>query len=869
MKKKSLIFLVLSLTTFLFLSLAACYREVLAPPAELSVNPSTQVLTWSVVYESTGGYEIEINGVIHRLVPAIEVNNVFVSFRSYSLAALPPGEHIIRVRALTADRNFFRDSEWSEPYTWTKPEDSGLRYRRINANTEYEVYGIGNAPNDVIIGEYLNGRPITSIANSAFSGSQRLRSVKIGRNVTRIGASAFISCSNLEEVIIGENVRYIGERAFQWCRSLTSIYIPQNVRYIGDNAFRFCSGLTSIKIPDTVLSIGDGIFSEAANLREIIIGNGVRRIGDETFFNNSNLTSVIIGSNVASIGFRAFFNTTSLEELVLPYGLIDIDDEAFSNSINLSYIEIPNSVTRIGTNVFFNTQIWDSQLGVVYAGSSEIGYWVVGYRNTYDENENRVLTTNISLRNNTLGISDRAFAGHTALAAISLGNSLTNIGLFAFARNTALSNIIIPSSVERVGQFAFYDSGIWNNSAAILVLAHNWVVGTRADASFTPIDLNNIVGIGDGAFWGFGWLGAGGPVQTGISFSVVNIDSLRHIGANAFRGSLLSNDNLILPEGITKIRESAFRGVNIDSISIPNTVTKIGNLAFYESWLRSVSIPENITEIGNFAFSNNTRLTEVVIESTALTIGEGAFRHCINLTDIVLPEGTTSIGRHAFRGCFSLENIVIPQSVTYIGAHAFQDCINLTSIIIPKNVVDIGDFAFYGCVELSNVVIKYGVATIGNYAFFGCISLSNLIIPSSVVSIGNYAFKNCTNLKSITIPDSVISIGIHAFFGNEYLTIYREALGSFADWDVAWNSSNRPVIWGVTLSLEGYVVSFIRNVLSIFNANSENGILPPYRKGHSFVGWSIQSDSSQLDFTAEDVYQASFGTRLYAIWTIN
>jgi hypothetical protein len=58
--------------------------------------------------------------------------------------------------------------------------------------------------------------------------------------------------------IEGLPVTSIGNEAFSYCYRLTSITIPDSVTSIGNSAFSKCSSLTSITIPDSVTSIGGG-----------------------------------------------------------------------------------------------------------------------------------------------------------------------------------------------------------------------------------------------------------------------------------------------------------------------------------------------------------------------------------------------------------------------------------------------------------------------------------------------------------------------------------------------------------------------------------------------------------------------------------
>ena len=65
-----------------------------------------------------------------------------------------------------------------------------------------------------------------------------------GKMVTSIGWSAFSGCSGLTSISIPEGVTDIEDGAFSECSDLTSINIPKGVTSIGGFAFALCDNLT-------------------------------------------------------------------------------------------------------------------------------------------------------------------------------------------------------------------------------------------------------------------------------------------------------------------------------------------------------------------------------------------------------------------------------------------------------------------------------------------------------------------------------------------------------------------------------------------------------------------------------------------------
>ena len=329
-----------------------------------------------------------------------------------------------------------------------------------------------SAKGAITIPSEIDGKPVTSIGDSAFEDCTGLTSITISNSVTSIGYKAFYDCTGLTSITIPNSVTSIGDLAFEDCTGLTSINvasdnnyyssnngvlfnkkktalirypegksqtsytIPNSVTRIGYGAFRGCTGLTSITIPNSVTSIASWAFDGCTGLTSINVASGNNYYSDNNgvLFNKKKTelirypegksqTSYTIPDSVTSIGNWAFDGCTGITSITIPNSVTSIGAHAFDGCTGLTSITIPNSVTSIGYMAF---------------------YGCTGL-------------TSIAIPNSVTSIGNWAFFECTGLTSITIPNSVTSIGDGAFNSCTGLTSITIPDSVTSIGDKAFRD----------------------------------------------------------------------------------------------------------------------------------------------------------------------------------------------------------------------------------------------------------------------------------------------------------------------------------------------------------------------------------------------------------------------------
>lgn len=333
---------------------------------------------------------------------------------------------------------------------------------------------------------------------------------------------------------------------------------------------------------------------------------------------------------------------------------------------------------------------------------------------------------------------------------------------------------------------------------------------------------------------------------------------------------------IILPDGITRVGDSAFYGCYQAKVNkLPDALTSIGAYAFYNVpyWQdEDLRLPNNLTSVGTHAFTYCSGIKNLWLPASLTSIGEGAFSIIYDLENFYVDEanpvykaeGNAIIEKATNTLVVGNMNTVIPDYIETIGNYAFS-YVNKEAIAIPSSVTRIGQFAFNGS-YISRIDIPSSVTTIDYYAFYHCRNLFSVTIGSGVTSIGTNVFYNSNNIIDVICyadPEALTwtsnSYDSKAFMPDKTTTMHVRASDlekwqeKFGFLNVTFVGDLGSTIFPITdetivisSSLEGQDLSdnIINNVYYNLDASTGNGYMDGYIYITKTTDMSLISDGT-------------------------
>lgn len=259
---------------------------------------------------------------------------------------------VIFAAILAAGNVFYATAAESGVKTETINLQEG-KYTYIVKDGAAAITGYTGTEESVVIPDYLNSFPVTSIEREAFYKNNYVTDIEIPYGVTSICSGAFYGCGNLKCVLLPDTLTNIGYNVFYACSSLNEIKIPKGVEIIEPWTFGECVNLSSISLPESVSQIGyeafdnTSFFNDRKNWE-----NGMLYLNNHLIAADDNIKEAVLKTDTKSISNAVFAECKNLTEIKIPAGAESIGISAFDGCEMLSKAYIPDSVTFIGDNAF-------------------------------------------------------------------------------------------------------------------------------------------------------------------------------------------------------------------------------------------------------------------------------------------------------------------------------------------------------------------------------------------------------------------------------------------------------------------------------------------------------------------------------------
>lgn len=622
---------------------------------------------------------------------------------------------------------------------------------------------------------------ITSLTD-IFKGKETLSSIDIPSKCTTIEANSFADCKNLNSITLSDSLTHIGDYAFKNCESFTSFTIPESVRDLGEGIFAGCKNIEKIsgnfvryngraivsgnkliyvlpkddsntegrihkisEIDTDITILGKSCFHGCEKLRRVDIPSTITDIGDNAFEDCTNLCEIhFSGTTPPTLGNKVFEGVRPDFKIFVPEAYIEAYYDKWKDSDYISNI-LPKpddkSIIYYGSKLASSTEHNDIFNNVPYYKISTITDKIVPSNYFTEQN----LITTVIIGDGFTKISENAFKNCKNLNYIYLSDSISELNNQCFYGCEELTRIHIPSSVKK----------------------------------YTPVT-KPVVNISPTTYVGSVTLGGSSIVDPTIVYikSPLGNDifcgcsKLKEFGTY-YKGRVSDDNRCYIDNNTLMFFAQGDMSVGEKSYEIPNDITSINRSAFRGSQITNITLSKSTETIGDYAFEGCSQLKSIYNWDNVKTISQCAFKDCSSLGEISLPSYLTSIDQNAFEGCSKMYiNTDIPNSVVSIGSGAFEDCTNFKYVnalgedetLNLGSITHINTYMFYNCESLTKININDNITTIDSNAFTNCLNLTSvsISITSQLKNINENAFKGCRNLTELRLPD-LTYIGTSAF----------------------------------------------------------------------------------------------------------
>lgn len=580
--------------------------------------------------------------------------------------------------------------------------------------------------------------------------------LQVPEGIHTVGEGAFKGCVSLKKVVLPSGLNCIMGDAFKGCRKLEEIVIPDGVSYIGRYAFHRCHALQRAILPSSVEELGECAFLYCDSLQEVQIP-GVKWLGMEALANGISLEKLVISRELDE---RCICDVFTGCGRVREIGYADGEVYSIPNVVEVvsGECDVPRLIRLVVNDIVLRMMELEGRSLVrfrVNIKHMEVpeGIEVLAKSSFYDMRG----IVDIKLPRSLKRIESRAFRNCIGLEQVTFGGGEVQIDEDAFRNCTSLKSVRTCDGVEYTfqGLNDIYRTEVpADHEMEDAASAEKILVAFSAVPELVRVIHRQVLG----------------------NFRVSGTILLQYLGAES---------RVVIPEGITRIAEEAFAGIEtIDKVILPESLREIGAEAFRGCLLmQTIALPNGLCRIGAGAFEGCVKLLRMEIPEQIDVLEDRTFRHCRALQEIRLPERLQKIGESAFYGCSGLKKIQLPGSLIFVGKMAFYRS-GLREVRIPAKAETVESLAFAKS-SLQRAWISGGGHETGKRygtdVFGGCVRLKTLVLEEGVCHIPDKFAYGCAALQRVVLPKTLRSVGRHALEGTAFLEQWRQRVSDDRD----------------------------------------------------------------------------------------
>lgn len=635
-------------------------------------------------------------------------------------------------------------SEQNEPLPEVAVSDDGFKYAVVNRSVA--VYGLDD-DNDRVnlkIPSYIQGLPVTEIADYAFREEKAIASIEFPETLQKIGKEAFYNCESLFKVVFPSKLKSIGTKAFAECESLTDVTLNQGLEVI-DSAFQY-SAVTAITIPSSIKSMKSAFF-QCKSLKSVILKNGLTELSEEAFV-ATGISTIDFPDTLVSIGDWAF-NGTNITSVTFPPHISHIGKGAFRGT-KITSIEWPAGVASIEAYTFYGTPLEELTYaqGCVITSIGEKAFaW-----SDYPENTGSKFTS-FTVPEGVKYLGSSVFDGSN-IGNLVLPSTLETIDDRAFS-HTKIEELRLPQNIKKIGNdiFGAYSYGSYTNLKKLVV---------ACDLTEDSLMMNHIYeGIQNGGVYK-GELGTYDTAfaiylsrEDDLGVELVFEDNVKKVSGEIIHGYFSSIDFG------NNIEVSDFEnGGFIENLVFNNPTQSFENCEFRARSLRFDA--DSVFNECKFSYAENIQINT---DCTKMKDSEFyGYDEDEGPCELVIKNGVTLMPATFRNVCFS--KFQIPDSVVktnkYVNpndwyACGFKDCIFDFDMTINENV-DFEVWGFYRCQFNGILTLKAPVSC--DYC-----NAKKLVLATSDGVPQNIGYINKTCWYDITVEDFELSSDVTRWHG--------------------------------------------------------------------------------------------------------